>query len=232
MRHSALSVLQNTHAVCRCSRKVILFHLGFKKIYELYLFFIARRQFTVCGLYELPNFRLKQLWIYKIEIQVLSWKCARLSKLCWGSWTNFRSFSIPLFMDSSLWQRNLDSGFKSLVEFRIPWSVFRIPKTHDSGFHKQNFPRFRIRQTKISLIPESGFLPMGLVFTSSSFTEESVTSRSHGSKIGWLQKGDYDDGKGNKNGKKELVYKAKQQLCTRNVIHFLAIIALLRHETS
>ena len=126
-------------------------------------------------------------------------------------------------MDSSLWKRNLDSGFKSLVGFRIPWSVFGIPRTHDSGFHKQNFLRFRIRQTKISLIPESGFLPRGLIFTSSFFTEESVTSRSHGSKIsGWQQLGAYGDGKGNKDGKKELIYKAKQQLCTRNVYTFFS----------
>ena len=180
MRHSALGVLQNTHALCRLSRKIIIFHLGFKKIYELYLFFIARRQFTICGLYELSNFRFKQLWIYKIEIQVLYWKCARLSELWWGLWTNFPSFSTTLYMDSSLWKRNLDSGFKSLVGFRIPWYVFGIPQTHDSRFHKQNFLGFRIRQTKISLIPESGFLPGDLIFTSSSFIEESVTSRSHG----------------------------------------------------
>ena len=124
-------------------------------------------------------------------------------------------------MDCSLWKRNLESGFKSLVGFRIPWYVFGIPQTHDSRFHKQNFLGFRIRQTKISLIPESGFLPGDLIFTSSSFIEESVTSRSHGSKSsGWQQQGAYDNGKGNKNGKKELVYKAKQQLCTRNVYTF------------
>ena len=116
-------------------------------------------------------------------------------------------------MDSSLWKSNLDSGFKSLF-----LDLFGIPQTHDSGFHKHNFLRFRIRQTKMSLIPESGFLPRGLIFTSSAFIEESVTSRSHGSKIsGWQPQGDYDNGKGNKNGKKELVYKAKQQLCTHNV---------------
>ena len=31
-------------------------------------------------------------------------------------------------LDSSLCQWNLDSGFQSLVGFRIPWAVFRIPK--------------------------------------------------------------------------------------------------------
>ena len=166
--HSALGVLQNKHALCRFSRKIIIFHLGFKKIYELYLFYCEKAIHNLRPLYELSNFRLKQLWIYKIEIQVLLWKCARSSELWWGLWTNFRSFSTPLYMDSSLWKRNLDSGFKSLVGFRFPWSVFEIPQTHDSGFHKQNFLRFRIRQTKISLIPQSGFLPRGHIFTSSS----------------------------------------------------------------
>ena len=31
-------------------------------------------------------------------------------------------------LDSPICQWNLDSGFQSLVGFRIPWAVFRIPK--------------------------------------------------------------------------------------------------------
>ena len=34
----------------------------------------------------------------------------------------------------------MDSAFQSIVRFRIPWFVFRIP---DSRIHKQTFPRFR-----------------------------------------------------------------------------------------
>ena len=46
-------------------------------------------------------------------------------------------------LDSCICQWNLDSGFQPLVGFRNPWAVFRIPKTQDSGSHKQNFPWFR-----------------------------------------------------------------------------------------
>ena len=64
--------------------------------------------------------------------------------------TGFQSLSFGLAI----------SGFQSLVVFRIPWAVFRIPKPRildstskifpDSGFHKQQkFPRF--------WNPESGF---------------------------------------------------------------------------
>ena len=38
-------------------------------------------------------------------------------------------------LDSSICQWNLDSGFQSLVGFRIPWA-------QDSGFHKQKFIAF------------------------------------------------------------------------------------------
>ena len=34
----------------------------------------------------------------------------------------------------------MDSAFQSIVRFRIPWFVLRIP---DSRIHKQTFPRFR-----------------------------------------------------------------------------------------
>ena len=47
------------------------------------------------------------------------------------------------WLDSSLCQWNLDSGFQSTVWFRIPWAVFWIPKTQDSRFQKPKFSRFR-----------------------------------------------------------------------------------------
>ena len=45
-------------------------------------------------------------------------------------------------LDSSLCQWNLDSGFQSLVEFRITLSCILDSKAHNSGFHKQFFSRF------------------------------------------------------------------------------------------
>ena len=47
-------------------------------------------------------------------------------------------------LDSSLCQWNLDSGFHSLVGFRIPClSCIPDSKTQDSRFNKQTFPGFR-----------------------------------------------------------------------------------------
>ena len=40
-------------------------------------------------------------------------------------------------------------------------SYIRDSKAKDSGFHKQNFPGFRIPQVNISQIPEYGFPFMG-----------------------------------------------------------------------
>ena len=46
-------------------------------------------------------------------------------------------------LDSSLWQRNLDSGFQSLVGFRLSWATLRVPKPRiNSGFNKQIFFEF------------------------------------------------------------------------------------------
>ena len=65
-----------------------------------------------------------------------------------GFWIPRRGFRINV-MNSSVCQWNLDSGFQSLVWFRNPWAVFRIPKPRilDSG--------------KISRIPKSGFPYIG-----------------------------------------------------------------------
>ena len=60
---------------------------------------------------------------------------------------------IPVLV-SGIWI--LDSGFQSLVGFRILWTVFRIPRPRisvftlskffpDFGFHEQNFPHSGIR---------------------------------------------------------------------------------------
>ena len=125
-------------------------------------------------------------------------------------------------------------GFQSLTEelgfwiqivSGIPDSLICISDSKD--------PWFRVPQAKFSQISNStnkNFSDSGIRIPSKGshlyifelwFREESVTSRSHGSKSsGWQQQGAYDNGKGNKNGKKELVYKAKQQLCTRNVYTF------------
>ena len=68
-----------------------------------------------------------------------------------GSWIPRHRFLIPGPRFRILCQWNLDSGFQSLVGFRIPWAVFRIPK-----------PRFASTR-KISRIPESGFPYMGWI---------------------------------------------------------------------
>ena len=57
-------------------------------------------------------------------------------------------------LDSSLSQWNLDSRFHSLVGYL---SSILDSKALDSGFHRQNFPGFRILQAKIFQIPESGY---------------------------------------------------------------------------
>ena len=51
-------------------------------------------------------------------------------------------------LDASLCWWNQDSGFQSLVVFRIPWAVSCIPKAQDSGFHEQNFQLFQIPQAR------------------------------------------------------------------------------------
>ena len=48
-------------------------------------------------------------------------------------------------LDPSLSQWNLESGFQSLVGFRIPWAVFRIPKPRIPDSTSRNFPGSRIR---------------------------------------------------------------------------------------
>ena len=92
-------------------------------------------------------------------------------------------------LDSSFCQWNLDSVFQSLVGFRIPWAVFRIPKprisdsynctpdskAQDSGFLQlySGFqrPGFRI-PTAVLRIPtpeDSGFLQLYSGFQSAEF---------------------------------------------------------------
>ena len=60
---------------------------------------------------------------------------------------------------------SVELGFRIRIVRGIPDSYTCIPdsKAQDSRFHKQKFPRFRIRNAKISRIPESGFLYMGRI---------------------------------------------------------------------
>ena len=51
-------------------------------------------------------------------------------------WTNVLRDTVDSglqVLDSSICHWNLDSGFQSLVGFRIPWAVFRIPKPRIPG---------------------------------------------------------------------------------------------------
>ena len=52
-----------------------------------------------------------------------------------GFWIPHHWFRIPFTWFRILCQLNLDSGFQSLVGFRIPWVVFQIPtpRIPDSG---------------------------------------------------------------------------------------------------
>ena len=59
--------------------------------------------------------------------------------------------------DPSLCQGKLDSVFQIVGGIPDSLSCILDFKAQDSGFHKQNFPRFRIPQAKISRIPESTF---------------------------------------------------------------------------
>ena len=70
-------------------------------------------------------------------------------------------------LDSSLFQWNLDSRFHSLVGY--------LSSILDSGLHKQNFPGFRILQTKIFQIPESGYPYMGRFRSTSQTFSDLIT---------------------------------------------------------
>ena len=56
---------------------------------------------------------------------VCNWRSALRSKTVLDSGFPRRGFRIPGILDSNFCQWNLDSGFQSLVGFRIPWAVFR-----------------------------------------------------------------------------------------------------------
>ena len=90
-------------------------------------FWISRCKFQIPGNW-IPVF-VKRTWILD-------------SSRLWDSGFHTVNFGFQV-LDSRICQKNSDSGFQSLVGFRIPWAVFWIPKTQDSGFQKQTFPRFR-----------------------------------------------------------------------------------------
>ena len=116
-------------------------------------------------------------------------------------------------------------GFRIQIVSGIPDSLICIWDSTD--------PWLQVPQAKFSRISDS---------TNKNFSDSGIRIPSDGSHLyiiilfrrkvwrhvamvtskisAWQQQGAYDNGKGNKNGKKELVYKAKQQLCTRNVYTF------------
>ena len=57
-----------------------------------------------------------------------------------GFWIPRRGFQIPGSRFWILSQWDLDSGFQSLKGFRIPWVVFRIPKSRIPDSSGKNFP--------------------------------------------------------------------------------------------
>ena len=59
-----------------------------------------------------------------------------------GFWIPRRGFWIPdsNYRIPDLFQLNLDSGFQSLVGFRTPWAVFRVPRPRIPDSTCENFP--------------------------------------------------------------------------------------------
>ena len=60
-------------------------------------------------------------------------------------WIPLSGFQIPGTGFRILCQWNLDSGFQSLVGFRIPSAVFRIPQPRTSNSTLKNFLDSRIQ---------------------------------------------------------------------------------------
>ena len=73
---------------------------------------------------------------------VCNWSLALRSKTVLDSGFPRRGFRIPGILDSNFCQWNLDSGFQSLVGFRIPWAVFR-GAIHSTKIPTGNGPVFR-----------------------------------------------------------------------------------------
>ena len=51
-------------------------------------------------------------------------------------------------VDSSLWKRILDSEFQSLMGFRTPWAIFRIPKPRIPDSTRNIFPECRFKKQR------------------------------------------------------------------------------------
>ena len=74
----------------------------------------------------------------------------RKSNRSLGFWISRRGFRI-----FCQWNLDSDSGFQSLVEFRLPPAVCRIRKPRIPHSKSKHFPWIRIPQANISWIPES-----------------------------------------------------------------------------
>ena len=64
-----------------------------------------------------------------------------------GFWIPRHGF--PVLDSGILCPWNLDSWVQLLVEFRIPWAVFRIPKPRIPILQAKNFPHTRFRKRKV-----------------------------------------------------------------------------------
>ena len=153
--------LGNFHAKKLLNNSERAFQTVAKKLMNLLLNFPARCHINYCFL-DWPSPTCST----KMEQRLVKGKTKQLPSLGFSLFLMFapcresRTVLDSGFrnMDSGLCQQNLDSGFQSLVGFRIPWAVFRIQKPRirdttskillDSGFLKQNW---------ISRISDSGF---------------------------------------------------------------------------
>ena len=118
---------------------------------------------------RLPSIPFPSLPFPSIPFFSLSFPSLLLSSLPFSS-PLFPSFPFPSTphivdfgfqtLDSSFCQWNLDSVFQSLVGFRIPWAVFRIPKPRISDSYNC---------TPDSKAQDSGFLQLYSGFQSAGF---------------------------------------------------------------
>ena len=86
-------------------------------------------------------------WVFSFEYTIAP--CEGIQNSL-GFWISFHGFLILGTGFRILCQWNLDSGFQALVGFRIPWTVFRIPKP-------------RIPELTSKTVPDSGFPYMGRI---------------------------------------------------------------------
>ena len=169
-----------------------------------------------------------------MEIQVLYWKCARLSELWWGLWTEFPKFFYTFIYGFQSLKEEL--GFRIQIVSGIPDSLICIWDSTDRWF--------QVPQAKFSRISDS---------TNKNFSDSGIRIPSDGSHlyiiilfrrkvwrhVAMVAKVLDDNNreltitaKATRTGKKNWFIKQNNNFAHAMFIHFLTIIVRLRHETS